>query len=606
LKAFAQNYGLHQSHHPATLSHFDLLQLSMKQAIEDITQRLQQRLPDQHAYYSPAELTEAGFPDFIVQRIRLGLSQRLERSIAPPRVEWADAGVGDVEVAWRQFSTALHANVRLPRKHADKLLNEAVTDVLFLLCEPREFLPRYLFGNDSSLSQSQVRERIPWIVVYPQLGQFLPKYMRARELKEITRARYENALRQLDDKLVQAYQPADWLTLLNPLFVLFDGQIPTSLIRRFFEDKARYGLAERIGEHQEEHISRGMLLGFLSPARTDVASPENDEKVAIQAPSAKQDSETKTKKEENKTQSTEKDLSKSNSSESGFAVSPEADESKAGEEREPHAADIDNDLSVKENGGSGSDEKKDETKTESPVQTSPPEREENESEVDSESKETADPERESATDSEEGISEKSATAENESTSSVRKPLYARFSEGQPGQKKASKEEQRQASKQKLPAFKAPQQSGQAGNESRSEQNVPLWKRLSEQSQNNTEKGVQLNETGNKSLGQKSTSKLPDDLNSALKKETKASRESGKLRAFLADSEKDYITELFKEDAAAYAQAIEALAGFRNWREAGKYLTNNIFRKSGINMYSNTAIEFTDSLHNYFKNHRISE
>jgi hypothetical protein len=581
----------------------------MKQAIEDITQRLQQRLPDQHAYYTPSELTEAGFPDFIVQRIRLGLSQRLERSIAPPRVEWADAGVADVEVAWRQFSTALHANVRLPRKHADKLLNEAVTDVLFLLCEPREFLPRYLFGNDSSLSLSQVRDRIPWIVVYPQLGQFLPKYMRARELKEITRARYENALRQLDDKLVQAYQPADWLTLLNPLFVLFDGQIPTPLIRRFFEDKARYGLAERIGQQQEEHISRGLLLGFLSPARPDNAAQEIDKSVSVEATPVKPDSEEKTESENHTAKSTEDNVSQTESSESDSMDPGVVTDYKADENQQVDKAEEEEEISsINESSASGNNKRNDEKQAGSPAQATAPKQDENESEsaVNTASSEAAEPKIESAPDSKEAKPEKSLSSENESTASVRKPLYARFSEGQPAHKKASKEEQRQASKQKLPNFKAPQKSDQAGSESGGGQNVPLWKRLSEQSQNSPEKGVKFKETGSRSDGQKSLSKLPDDLNSSLKKETETSREAGKLRAFLADSEKDYITELFKEDAAAYAQAIEALAGFHNWREAGKYLTNSIFRKSGINMYSNTAIEFTDRLHNYFKNHRTSE
>lgn len=585
----------------------------MKQAIEDITQRLQQRLPDQHAYFTPSELSEAGFPDFMVQRLRLGLSQRLERSIAPPRVEWADAGVGDVEVAWRQFSAALHANVRLPRKHAAKLLNEAVTDVLYLLSEPREFLPRYLFGNDSSLSLSQVRDRIPWIVVYPQLGQFLPKYMRARELKEISRARYENALRQLDDKLVQAYQPADWLTLLNSMFVLFEGQIPTPIVKRFFEDKARYGLAERIGGHHEEFISRGLLLGFLSPVRPEITEFETEK----QSPAASKpvlknpDKDVENGKDHIGTSDNSEEDRKSSDSDSEAVTEPEAALSKA----EPDDHSLETEVSEtptadlnEQNAQTQDKEKNAATEPEPPVLPIQPETQE--SKAESVKAEASDGKTDSGTASEKDLkaseNDKQAGSENKSTDFGRRPLYARFSEGQPAQKKAGKEEQRQASKQKLPNFKPPQKSGNDGTKSGTGQSVPLWKRLSEQSQKNAASTDCSDEPANRITGGKSPSKLPADLNSSLKKETDTNRETGKLRAFLADAEQNYVTELFKEDDAAFAQAIEALAGFNNWREAGKYLTNSIFRKSGINMYSNTAIEFTDRLHSYFKNHRGPE
>lgn len=581
----------------------------MKQAIEDITQRLQQRLPDQHAYFTPSELSEAGFPDFMVQRLRLGLSQRLERSIAPPRVEWADAGVGEVEVAWRQFSSALHANVRLPRKHAAKLLNEAVTDVLYLLSEPREFLPRYLFGNDSSLSLSQVRDRIPWIVVYPQLGQFLPKYMRARELKEITRARYENALRQLDDKLVQAYQPADWLTLLNPMFVLFEGQIPTPIVKRFFEDKARYGLAERIGGQHEEYISRGLLLGFLSPERPEITGLKTKNESPATSPPVLKSPAKDAENEKDDIETSDKSEEDNKSSES------EAKQEAALNKPEPE------DLSLKTGGSKsstpdlndrnalgGNNEKKAAAKPDPSPPAIQPEKQKSKAEF--VKVEAPDDKTDSGTASEKDLkaseNDKQASSENKLTDSGRRPLYARFSDGQPAQKKAGKEEQRQASKKKLPNFKPPQKSGNDATKSSTGQSVPLWKRLSEQSQKNAASADRSDEPANRTTVGKNPSKLPADLNSSLKKEADTNREAGKLRAFLADAEQNYVTELFKEDDAAYAQAIEALAGFKNWREAGKYLTNSIFRKSGINMYSNTAIEFTDRLHSYFKNHRGPE
>lgn len=570
----------------------------MKQALSHITKRLQQRIPDEQAFFTPSELLEAGLPEFLVARIRLTLHQQLSRSIAPPRIEWADSGVAEAEQAWRQFSKVLHEHVRLPRKRSPRIIENAVSDVLHLLCEPREFLPRYLFAGDAVLSLKEARERVEWVVVYPQLGQFLPKYMQARELEVISRARYENALRQLDDKLVSRYKPADWLNLLAPLFTLFEGEVPKSLLQQFFEDKARYGIAERIQQHEEELLSQGLLLGFIAPdtppaeaAQVQVSPesatvPESEEKQAAAEPSGAE------AEAENPPEAQEEHTPEEDSGET-----PEPEPIPEPEER----------ISA--------EEQQEEVKPEKPAERQPvqdkdqeadPQEEDPEEEPDAlaeflnfdfksseivdnaEEKPAADASEESAgTDSKTEEPDQERPAQTEvplaEDSEEETPLYARFKSPedeetedktqeseQPaaGEERSEEKEAQPAGRPEIPRTK-PDKSDKEDDD-----DIPLWKRLSMQAEEEA---------------------APLPVSQPAPDEASASE----LRSFLKAGEEDYIKALFEGDEAAYAEALERLSDFGKWREAGKYITNTIFRKKGISMYSATAVDFTDRLHKFF-------
>lgn len=608
----------------------------MKQAIAEITQRLEQRLPDEHAFFTPAELVEAGLPDFLVARIRLTLRQQLSRSVAPPRVEWADAGVPEAEQAWRQFYSVLYKHTRLPRKRASQILENAVSDVLRLLCEPREFLPRYLFAGDAVLSIKEARERVEWVVVYPQLGQFLPKYMQARNLEVISRARYENALRQLDDKLVSRHQPGDWLNLLSPLFVLFEGKVPARLLQRFFEDKARYGIAGRLQEQDEPEISQGLLLSFLSPGaasgeaspqESGAATPSEPAKPSVPGPAPKP-AVPETLPEE--AEESAKQVPVPETPDEHFAseeASPEKVSSTAsGPEAEPPAP------RPEEHAGQPPQSEKEEIQQE-PSRTEPDETDVKSSEEKEEaagSSEDAlaaflsfefkssdelasspeDEEQKSASPSVSAANTSPDKAETEDLSPAsdpgkspgtgreidaeedEAPLYSRFTRSEnekdepapeqdskeeaAGEEK-SREEQRRSKRQQIPPIAPPPDSG-------AEEDLPLWKRLAMQQQPSEEPVPEAAE--------------PDEP------EAPPGNEANGLPHFLADNEAEYIKHLFNEDRAAYNEALARLSNFQNWREAGKFITNEIFRKRKINMYGKWAVAFTDQLHKYFLTRRM--
>lgn len=624
----------------------------MKQAIAEITKRLEQRLPDEHAFFTPAGLLEAGLPDFLVARIRLTLRQRLSRSIAPPRVEWADVGVPEAEQAWRQFFSVLHDHVRLPRKRSSQIIEDAVADVLYLICEPREFLPRYIFAGDTVLSLKEARERVEWVVVYPQLGQFLPKYMQARGLEVISRARYENALRQLDDKLVSRYDAGDWLNLLSPLFALFEGQVPARLLQRFFEDKARYGIAERMQQQDETQLSQGLLLSFLSPGETPETPSEDETPHVATTPSAEQSASPKSatenlsliKQADDDALDTESGPTELNETPETAPSSPDDKTSPAGEE--PETAEkpdsLDSQAEEKETAVSEPTEPETESRKQPPPQESSvkaveiPESEEEPSpendehkkegqgdddplaaflsfEFKSSSKERADEAKEadkSAQNSAPEASEKDDAAEEappqaqkdelktQDTSSETppkdeddSPLYARFN-GSDDKKEASpkdteagtesgeppaqsRKEQRRSSRQQIPRISPANKE-----EPEDPEDMPLWKRLSMQRENEEQKDS------------------PPPV-SASADETANKNNYKELREFLSPKEQQYVKELYKEDEATYIQDLERLSAFEGWREAGKFITNEIFRKRSINMYGKSAVEFTDQLHKYF-------
>ncbi|HLR25763.1 MAG TPA: hypothetical protein VK112_07825, partial [Fodinibius sp.] len=81
----------------------------MSQIVQQATQKIIDRLPDNEQYYRLDELRSWGIPAFMVQRIRVELERNMAESMMLPQTDWANIKSEAVQQAWQQFVQAIRA-----------------------------------------------------------------------------------------------------------------------------------------------------------------------------------------------------------------------------------------------------------------------------------------------------------------------------------------------------------------------------------------------------------------------------------------------------------------------------------------------------------------
>ncbi len=523
----------------------------MNRAIRTVTEKLLRKLPRNEEYYTPDDMLEVGIPDFIVERVRIELEKNLADSILPPKSDWANMKAEEVTEAWQHFLDAIHNQTRLPASFAQGVMETAAADVLEILIEPRQSLPAYLFATKDILTFEEAEERAGWVVVYSHLGRFLPKYMTKRNLDVISKDRYAAVIRQLDEKLTKNYSPLNWAQLVDPIFVLFNGEVEPELLQRFFLDKDLKKFAKRF-EGEKDTIDRQKLIEIISvPVFEDDEDEDDTESTPVAAPAT---AETGKKTEPEPDPETPPADEAEVSDEEKNSVIPAATVAEKSAEEE-----IEEDKSAAETEDDSEDV---------PLYKSRFVLDEEAEEKDDEPAENEPEQEEEVSDDEDDL-----------------PLYARL-------KPDEDEEEDEPEEPKSADEKIQQVIEEETEEDEDVDAIPFWKKFADQ---------------NGEEGSKIADQVPDEeeesesriagIRDAVPEDNED--EFGELLHQLSDDRQRFVKELFGEDDAAYEQTLESLSEFNNWRDAGKYLTNEVFRRNTIDMYSDIAVDFTDRLHKYF-------
>lgn len=560
----------------------------MDQLVQQITARLYRRLNEEQPYFTPADLTEAGLPDFLVARIRLELERNLRDSIVPPESDWAGMSAPDVQQAWGLFLDAINGQVRLPGAFARGVVESAVADLVDLLSEPRKHLPGYLFGTDETLNEEQLSGRMRLMVVYPHLGLFAPRYLKKRGLSQLSRGQYSRLLTQLDERVCKGYSPLNWVQLLDPLFVLCGGEVEAELLARFFREKGLTVQAERLRKLPDP-VDPQQLVELLSKPVFLAEPAEQADPAVVGIPASKPKAEKPQEAEE--TQPSHARVVPGSIAAAAYKKLREQDSQKAETapqaaqhpEPEPEQAPVSTTAqeAIKPEPGTEPDTPDDAARWGSAGEEVAP--------AELHQKENNFPE-----DSAPG--EEHTEAADEDPAEV--PLYQRFAQDDDEEEEdiadhteAEEHEDEDAEAHELPRLGTygAQDDDEAEEESDDEEDedpdfIPLWQRLRIDSDTPSEGDVE-NESENGAL-----QPAPDNERFEA------------LYAFLEEDEPRFLRDIFESDRRAYIGALERISGFDNWREAGKYLTNDIFRRYNVDMYKDVSIDFTDQLHRFFKNH----
>lgn len=141
-----------------------------------------------------------------------------------------------------------------------------------------------------------------------------------------------------------------------------------------------------------------------------------------------------------------------------------------------------------------------------------------------------------------------------------------------------------------------------------EQNIPLHSRLkNEASYEGDEESLPLHSRLSRPQ-EEETDYIP--IWQRFSKETEGSAKGGKksdipagglaeIRKHVSDMEEEFVNELFGGDENAFLEALEEITRFKDWKQAGNYISREIFDRNMIDVYSDTAIYFTDRMQTYF-------
>ena len=147
-----------------------------------------------------------------------------------------------------------------------------------------------------------------------------------------------------------------------------------------------------------------------------------------------------------------------------------------------------------------------------------------------------------------------------------------------------------------------------GNEEENDkEDTPMWRSFLQRSDADEEPSFQFDEEYEEGASLYSEEEEPDELSySVFGRQDFTSEEDQLIDAlsdWMGDDKEKYVNNLFDGSEGAYEQAIVDILEFENWKSASKYLENQVFKRNSIDVFDETAVDFTDRLHSYFKKYK---
>ncbi|NGP87593.1 hypothetical protein [Fodinibius halophilus] len=537
----------------------------MQHIIQQITKQLIDRLPEHEQYYRLHELRSWQFPSFIIKRIKIELERNLAESMIIPKTDWANTGSDAVLDAWDQFVSAIRAEARLPASYAQTVIETAVADIIEMLVQPRKNIPSIVFGNKTELDFSAIQKGVEAVVVYPHLGRLIPRYMEKKELDTLTKKRCKKLVKKADEKLTAKYSPLSWAQMLEPLFKLLDGEIDTELLRLFFEDKGMPRIARKF-DMMNGALTRAELIEVLSsPDLLNFEGYEEEQSNLFDGQSA---AEPKQQKDTDESPTSDKE-----------------DDTETGEKEKQEGAlteEVSTDTAI-------ADEDNDNLNAGFEPETEPVSR------SDEEKGHEEDGENNSLNAVFSQLEEQGDTEEADRSAAVTEDLEQEQSASDEGTVDEEDEtlEEPESSEEETAENTNGQQQADAAEEDDTEE-TPMWMRymsdeeIAEHQKEQQEQDEETDEDG-----------FIDEPIIDLTQEDASEKEIRNLQEQLSGDRERFIEDIFRGSERAYEEAVEEIAAYASWRDVSKYIEKDIFKRNLVDMYSESAVDFTDRLQNYF-------
>ena len=555
----------------------------MERIIRHITEQLIKLLPEGHEYYRLDELRSWGFPLFITQRIRVELERNLAESMNLPQTDWANMQSPSIREVWEQFIEAIRQEARLPASFVHPVVETAVADVVDMLVQPRKNLPEVIFGADQELTYDEIVDRMDAIVVYRHFAALIPRYMEKKELEKLTKERCTGIIASVDEKLTKRYSPLNWAQMLDPLFSLLDQRIDTNLLRLFFEDKKMPRLARQF-DQLNTSVDRARFIEVLSSPESlnmEGYEEEQSELFNSKSPQGPAEAPVKDAKQElpsgtNGTPETEPESPSKKQPEQArstrdYRTDPVVDafhKFRRGlkeAETEPDKNERNGEAPA-HGGNEGYSGTRERNYLNDIFRTTEDESGTDENEADARGYDKNGPSGE--------VPEPDTITKEESDAAL-----------------PAVENDGTVEENDLQAMYSSQ--GPDNDEAAGDDEVPMWKRFL-----STEERARI-EADEK--GESLDDDVPEDgTRSGLATEAdSAAGDTASLQELLKDNKHYFVAHIFGGSEQAYDQTVAEIVRQGNWKNASAYISEEVFQRNAIDMYSEAAVDFTDRLHAYF-------
>ncbi|MDR9415406.1 MAG: hypothetical protein RI564_03915 [Gracilimonas sp.] len=553
----------------------------MHKAVEEIIDKLIGAVKSDKPFYTLKNLLSAGFPSFIVERIRIEINDKVRQEFELQGSQWADVSKPAVKEAWKDFQETLYAHSRIPKDKFYVVTSRVMNEIIKVYLEPRQHMAEYIYKGEDELAFDELVQRTDRLTIYKHFGKAIPLYMQKRNLDTLDKKRCKLLIHNLDANLVASYSAKDWASVLELLFTLFGGKIDAKLIQLFFEDKGLYLTAKAFNELNEE-ITKERFIEILSyPDLLDVKLQEKfreqfrdeliaqknrydqpDEEVVEQIDEKEQrllDSffgDYKAEDPQLTDQESFNALFKSEQQEKSifeeFEETPDAEEiSKAiklGEQSEEMQKFRKNLVTVLDQAASSFKNLDEDEQAKEETENEPNKTDETEKEplVDEFEPESSDPQEE---------------LEN---------LIADDDEPAEGVMEEPDEE---------------------------EEDRPMWQSFLRPDQMEVLMGSSDTDDEDEIIDEED---LVDDATDLMEDEPE---EIPELKDFLVGQEGVFIEQLYNGKKKKYIQTLKNIQKKDNWDVAAEYIHEKIFSQNNVDMFSDIAVEFTDRLQSYFQEYK---
>ncbi|MBO6623087.1 MAG: hypothetical protein JJ892_06355 [Balneola sp.] len=553
----------------------------MQKVIDQITDKFIGQIGTERPFYSPQQLLKAEIPVYIVERIRLLLEDKVLSDLKKTDSVWVDTENKLFVSAQNDFENVAISCSVIPHQKLYDILHATVSDIVSVLVEPRKNIAPYIFREETVLSFEEVSKRCARLMVYKHFGTAIPLYMKKRELDELTIERCQSLVSNLDARIVSDYTAENWSQKLEMLFSLCGGKLAPELLQRFFRDKGFDNTAD-IFSSIDVAVTQSTFIEMLSTENFKmelIKEQESETKPVSESAKPAEVAEEAKEKIPEDTEEEEENLASLFQSE---AVEPDINEILGDIEQEETLVFDSVDDSESLNNIFLSEDENDDAEEEhsEPVIN---QKEENQA-----FKSNLTSILDQAKDSYEGVVQ--GDEEFESELIEEDDLIQDAFESDEETKDPILEEHIGSDEE---------------DSSEDEEEKPMWAQFLSEDQMEVMMASREEEEEPESEPTYNTLLVEDEDDEIFMEEVAVEDSSAtmELNEYLMDSEDRWVSDVFSGKQKAYDRGINELGQFDNWNEASVFLQQEIFSKQKVDMFSEEASEFIDTLQSYFKEYK---
>jgi|GEM_PF-4425657 len=255
----------------------------MASVLQTVIDRLAASVPADEPWYTPGDLLKAGYPPFLVARMRAEMDRKLAETVRMPESKWADVSSPALRSARDTFVEAMCAERRVPAMFLRAVLKTGLEESIRQIVNPRNAVAEVIFGSATELDAQTLAEQAGQLTLNVPLAQALVRHMDRRKILVMSKSDAIRLITSVDEILTRSFTADNWTQALSPLFELTPAGADPAWIAAFFRNRGMATEAETF-DAVTSVITAAELSDILSKPRVEEYLFEEFEMEPEQAP----------------------------------------------------------------------------------------------------------------------------------------------------------------------------------------------------------------------------------------------------------------------------------------------------------------------------------